>query len=261
MAVRKRGSMQPNEPNRQGVMPNTPNARRRTSLGSKPSRPVVGGYVSDAPAAQVSYNSGGQPKGGGRMRKILIITVIFLAVLGLAALAAQLFLKPGSPQNLSDATGVSFASINTPKNFTASKQGDMHFLNTTDNTCSLSYGLVPSKTFKSTKISEIMTEIVNPIRIAGSDVSNPIDEPALPIPNARGDVTYSMPTRQFTTVNGLLISTSRYSIAQVANKKFVVVVQSCTSSDGTEPIAELDQKLKSTVQTLQLQTDPATSKQ
>ena len=252
--------MQPNEPKRSGVMPNTPSARRRAPLSGRSSQPAVSGYVGSQPGATVSYNSGGQRSGGRRMRRVLLLAVVLIVVLGLVALYLQFFAKPGSPKSLSTATGVSFASVNTPNNFTASTNNSMHTFNTKDGTCFVSYGILPSKTFKATKIDDIMTEVINPIRISGSDVSDAITVDDISLANARGDVTYSLPTRQFTAADGQIITTTRYSVAQIADKKFVIISEGCTAYDGTDPSDVLDQKLKSVVQSLQIQTDPASSK-
>ncbi len=188
----------------------------------------------------VSYSS--QPQNSRKkIIRLAVIALIAIGVLvGIMALIT-LLVKPGPPEKLTDATSVSFAALTAPSGFTKSTNKVATIVNKDQSNCSVGYGILASTAYTGNDIDAYLQQITSELRSGNRDVSDGIEVQSLALPAANGKVTYRIPTRQITYIDGNIASTANYSIQKLKSKKFLFIAQTCSSVGADEdPSSQLD---------------------
>jgi len=185
----------------------------------------------------VTYSQQQGPRLKKPIKIALVAMLIIVALVGAATLAS-LFIKPKSPEKITDADTVSFASIaNLPSGFKQTTNKSLTIINKQDNTCLVSYGILPSTQYRGSSISEYLAQITTELRSDGWDVSDGIDVDPVSVASTNGDKTYKIPTQQATYTDGSLTHTANYSIQKLKNKKFLTISETCSALGNNDPAA------------------------
>lgn len=199
----------------------------------------------------ISYDYNQSPPRSKKLLRIAVIILGGVAAILIVVFVASLFVKPASPEKLTQADTVAFAALATPSGFTKSNSHGITALNGTKDICNVLYGIVPTDSFIGSDIKSVVTEMTTQMRSQGMDVSDGIDVQSLSIPSSKGDKSYAIPTQQITFSDGSATSTANYSIQKLKSKKLLSVSQVCTTVDGSDSAAKLS-SLKTITKLLQL---------
>ncbi len=190
---------------------------------------------------QVSYGQTQGPRLNKPIKIALVAIVIIGALVGAAALAT-LFIKPGSPEKITDADTVSFASISSlPSGFTQTSSKGITLVNQKDGgPCTLSFGILPNTQYSGNAISDYLAQVSSELRTKGWEVSDGIETDAVSVASTKGDKTYKIPTQQINYTDGFSTVIANMSVQKLKNKKFLSVTQTCSAFGTTDPAAYMN---------------------